>query len=515
MTEPHHPDSTLELDGHSLTLDDVHRLLRGSTTAASIAPASLTRMAEAQALVEQVVEAGKPVYGINTGFGKLASTSIPKADLKQLQRNLVRSHACGVGEPLPLNIVRLIMLLRANSLTQGHSGVRAEVPNLLLAMIERHVTPWVPSQGSVGASGDLAPLSHIAVTLIGEGRAYWQGELIDAGDALKAAGLSPIELGPKEGLALINGTQVIQAIGLDALTRALRLMKLADLSCALTFEALRGNPSAYDARIGRLRPHPGHGLVASNLRAALQGSELHAKSLAEGKVRVQDPYSLRCAPQVHGAARDALNYVSDAMECELNSVTDNPLIFPENGDVISGGNFHGEPLAIPLDVLAIAVSELGSISERRIEQMVNPDLSRLPAFLSTNAGLNSGMMITHVAAAALASENKVHAHPASVDSIPTSANQEDHVSMGVTAALKARSVVANVERILEIELLCARYAMQFHQPTKLGALTQPAFELLAEAVDELKEDRLAYPDMEKVRAQIEREPFRKLLLQLD
>ena len=435
---------------------------------------------------------------MNTGFGKLANVRIPDDQLGELQTNLIRSHSCGVGDPLPEHTVKLAILLRINSLVQGNSGVREEVVDAFLGMLNSEVVPFVPSKGSVGASGDLAPLAHIALNLLGEGKAYHKGKLIGAGTALKKAGLKPVKLQAKEGLALINGTQIIQAIGLVTVCGMRRWIKLCDATAALSLEALRGSDSPFDARVAEIRPHPGHALVSRNMLKMLQGSAIR-ESHREGDERVQDAYSLRCVPQVHGAARDGFEFVQTIFERELNAVTDNPLLFPNDGDVISAGNFHGQPLSQALDFLAILMSELGAISERRTEQMVNPDLSNLPPFLVEGSGLNSGLMIAQVVAAALASENKVFSHPASVDSIPTSANKEDHVSMGVTAALKARTVFENLQHLVSIELLAGRLALDYHKPLKGGKKVEQIADALRKQVKPLKRDRVLHEDFAKIR----------------
>jgi histidine ammonia-lyase len=488
----------LVIDGHSLSLRSVEAFLRGEYRTIDVSRQARAAVKRGRAFVHELLGQDRAVYGVNTGFGKLASVRIPDSELEQLQLNLIRSHACGVGKPLPYQIVRLAVLLRINSLVSGNSGVRLELVDALLALLNSPVVPWVPEKGSVGASGDLAPLAHIALTLIGEGRAYFDGKLISAAAALKKAGLKPIALKAKEGLALINGTQIIQAIGLATNCGMQRWIKVADAAAAMTLEAMRGSDSPFDARVAAIRPHPGHALVARNMLAMLQGSAIR-ESHREDDPRVQDAYSLRCVPQVHGAARDGFAFVRQIFERELNAVTDNPLLFPEDGDVISAGNFHGQPLSQALDFLAILMAELGSISERRTEQMVNPDLSNLPPFLVSGSGLNSGLMIAQVVAAALASENKVFSHPASVDSIPTSANKEDHVSMGVTAALKAGMIFENLKHILSIELLAGRLALDYHKPLKAGRGVEGIANALRKVVKPLKQDRVLHEDFENIR----------------
>ncbi|MEZ5991211.1 MAG: histidine ammonia-lyase [Planctomycetota bacterium] len=488
----------LVLDGKSLTLAKVDRFLRGEFSRVDVSAGARAAVKKARRFVEKLLKQDRAVYGVNTGFGKLANVRIPEAQLGELQTNLIRSHACGVGDPLPEKTVRLAILLRINSIVQGNSGVREEVVDAFLNMLNSDVVPFVPSKGSVGASGDLAPLAHIALNLMGEGKVYFKGKLTKAATALKKAGLTPIELVAKEGLALINGTQIIQAIGLVTVCGMQRLTKLADAAAAITLESLRGSDSPFDPRVAAIRPHPGHALVSRNMLRMLKGSAIR-ESHREGDERVQDAYSLRCVPQVHGAARDGFKFVQTIFEHELNAVTDNPLLFPDDGDVISAGNFHGQPLSQALDFLAILMSELGSISERRTEQMVNPDLSDLPPFLVEGSGLNSGLMIAQVVAAALASENKVFSHPASVDSIPTSANKEDHVSMGVTAALKARTIYENLQHLLCIELLAGRLALDYHKPLKGGKGVEGIVDVLRKHVKPLKRDRVLHEDFGVIR----------------
>jgi histidine ammonia-lyase len=456
----------LVLDGASLGLGDLESVARHGRPVA-LSAAAREAVARARRVVDDAVDHGHVVYGVTTGFGNFADVVIPADRLRELQLNLVRSHAAGVGEPLGEPETRALMLLRANVLAKGHSGVRPETVQLLIEALNRGVHPVVPSQGSVGASGDLAPLAHLALALIGEGECMVAGRRLPSADALRAAGLEPLRLEAKEGIALINGTQVMTALGGLALVEAWRLAHTADVAGALSLDALKGTDVAFDARIQAARPHPGQAASASNLRRLLAGSPIRESHRDCGKV--QDAYTLRCMPQVHGAARDALGYVTRTLEVELNAGTDNPMVFAETGELLSGGNFHGEPVAMAADVLAIAVSELGAISERRTERLVNPTLSGLPAFLTEEGGLRSGLMIAQVTAAALASENKVLCHPACVDSIPTSANKEDHVSMGVTAARKAARVVENTRRILAIEVLAACQALEFHRPLATSA----------------------------------------------
>ena len=447
------------LDGDTLTLDEVVLIARGGARA-QLSPAARDRVRRARALVEARLEDGRAHYGINTGFGTLAEVRIAREDLGRLQRNLVLSHAAGVGAPLPAAEARALMLLRANVLAKGVSGIREETLDLLLALLDRGVLPVVPERGSVGASGDLAPLAHLALLLIGEGEALVARgdavpERMPAVEALRRAGLAPVALQPKEGLALVNGTQAMAAVGTLALMRAERLATVADLAGAMTLEGLLGSHRPFLPEIQAARGQPGQIAAAARLRELLAGSELNASHQGPDCHKVQDPYSLRCMPQVHGAARDGLAFCRGVLAREVNGATDNPLVFPDTGEIVSGGNFHGQPVALALDVLAIAASHLAAISERRVEQLVNPSLSGLPPFLAPRLGLDSGFMIAQVTSAALVSENKVLCHPASVDSIPSSAGREDHVSMGMTAALKARQVVENVRTCLAVELLVA------------------------------------------------------------
>jgi histidine ammonia-lyase len=490
---PHAPD--LVLDGSCLTLDGLEAVaLRGQGIA--IAQGARTRVEAARRVVDDAVAAGRVVYGVTTGFGSFADVHIPGPRLRELQLNLIRSHAAGVGDPLAEAETRGLMLLRANVLAKGHSGVRPATLDLLVAMLNRRVHPVVPSQGSVGASGDLAPLAHLALALVGEGDVESDGRRLPAAQALKAAGLAPVVLEAKEGLALINGTQLMTAVSGLALAEALRLARAADVAGALTLDVLKGTDVAFDERIHAARPHPGQSVSAKNLRALLAGSAVRESHRDCGKV--QDAYSLRCIPQVHGAVRDALAYAERTIAIELNAATDNPMVFAETGELLSGGNFHGEPVAMAADMLAIAVAELGAISERRIERLVNPTLSDLPAFLAREGGLQSGLMLAHVTAAALASENKGLAHPASVDSIPTSANKEDHVSMGVTAAHKAARAVANTRRILAIELLAAAQALEFLRPLRTSAALEAVHALVRTQVAPWDEDRSPAPDIERL-----------------
>ena len=477
--------------GAQLTVADVIAVARERAPVA-LSPHARARVRASRALVDLLVREGRTVYGITTGVGELAGVSISADQAAQLQVNIVRSHCAGVGEPLPDEIVRAMMLLRAHALALGYSGVREEPVALLLEMLNHAVHPLIPSQGSVGASGDLAPLAHLALVMIGEGEARRDGRQLGAAEALHQVGLRPVVLAAKEGVALINGTQLMTACGALAVFDARALAAAADIAGAMTCEALHGHTDAFDALLHDVRPHPGQRAAAANLRRLLAGSEVLAGRAGDAKV--QDAYALRCMPQVHGATRDALEYAARVLEIEMNAATDNPLVFPEAERVISGGNFHGQPVALALDLVAIALSELASISERRIERLVNPHLSGLPAFLTADGGLHSGLMLAQYTAAALVSENKVLSHPASVDSIPTSANQEDHVSMGAIAARKALRVLRHAQQVLGIELLCAAQALDFHRPLRPAPGTQPAYDTVRAAVPALHGDRVLAPD---------------------
>ncbi|MFN0244295.1 MAG: histidine ammonia-lyase [Planctomycetota bacterium] len=484
----------LTLDGTSLTLDDLLPLTRGEALELKISKSARAAVARARKLVEDHVEAGDVVYGLTTGFGKLKNVAIGREDLETLQRNLVLSHCCGVGEPMPQEEVRIAQVLRLNGLVRGRSGIALATVDRLIALFNKGFVPVVPRKGSVGASGDLAPLAHMAAAYLGVGEAWVLGKRKNARAALRAIGEQPLVLGAKEGLALINGTEIIKAIGVCAAARAVNLSKAADAIAALTIEALFGSIKPFDDRLADLKGHDGHRRTSANVRACLAKSEVltsHANC-----DRVQDPYSLRCVPQIHGAVKTALEHVTSVLAHEINAVTDNPIVFAETGEVVSAGQFHGQPLSMPLDYLAIALATLANVSERRVEQLVNPDLSRLPAFLTPEPGLNSGLMIAQVAAAALASENKVLAHPASVDTIPTSANQEDHVSMGVTAARKALEVVANTEAVLALEWLCAAQAREFHAELRAGRGAHAAYVCLRTRVEPLGKDRYLHADIE-------------------
>ncbi len=483
------------LDGRSLTLDDLDAVcLHGARV--DVAPHARVAVDASRAAIEAILAAGETVYGVNTGFGHLAHVRVGPADLARLQQNLLRSHAVGVGGPFGPETTRAIMLLRANVLAAGHSGVRAVVLDTLLALLNEGIDPWLPRQGSVGASGDLAPLAHLALVLIGEGFVRGSdGARAPAGPALEAAGITPIALAAKEGLALINGTQAMTGLGALVVNRCERLARSADIVGALSVEAQLGSHTPFDARLHALRPHPGQIASATLLRRLLHGGGVAGSH--EDCEKVQDAYSFRCMPQVHGAARDAIAQAAAVLGREINSVTDNPTVFADTGEVLSGGNFHGQPVAMVLDYLALGAGEIGSISERRIEQLVNPKLSGLPPFLVAEPGLNSGFMMAQVTAAALVSESKLLCHPASSDSIPTSANQEDHVSMGPIAARKGFRILENSEQILGIELLVACQAIDMHAPLRPSAALCAVHDEVRAHVPYLDADRVLHPELEE------------------
>jgi histidine ammonia-lyase len=490
--------STYALTGDDLTADDVWAVAVEGRAAAELSDAARGQMQAAREVVEQVQHgAHEHTYGVNTGFGRFVSKQIPEELTEELQLRLLRSHACGVGEVYPDAVVRAAMLLRANALAKGNSGARIETVELLLECLNRGVLPYVPSRGSVGASGDLAPLAHLALPLVGEGKAWFDGKLLDGGEALARVGLEPVRLRAKEGLSLINGTQFMAAQGALALVRARRLARAADCACALSLEALQGSRNSFLPQVHALRPLRGQAASARNVLRLLEGSAIMESHRWCDKV--QDAYSLRCAPQVHGASRDLLDYVDYTVSTELNAATDNPLVLVEDEMLVSAGNFHGQPLAFALDALAMAVAELANISERRVERLVNPNLSDgLPAFLTTDGGLNSGFMIPQYVAASLVSENKSLCHPASVDSIPTSAGQEDHVSMGNASGLKAWQVVGNSERALAIELLAAAQAVEFLAPLEPGRGAVATHEFVRTRSERLHDDRPLSADIESV-----------------
>jgi histidine ammonia-lyase len=478
----------------------VERAALGEGVRVELDPAARKEMIRARRVVERVVAEGASVYGVTTGFGRLADQVVSPAERSELQRNLVRSHAAGVGRPLDRAAVRALMLLRANALARGRSGCRPEVVERLLQLLERRIHPVVPETGSVGASGDLAPLAHVALVLIGEGRAEVDGEIVAAGVALERGGIAPLTLEAKEGLALINGTQATTGIGVLALLRAERTLEALECAGAMSLEALKGTPEAFRAEVHALRAHPGQTTSAARLRALLADSQIR-ESHRHGDPRIQDAYSLRCMPQVHGAARQALGYARWVLEVEVNSVTDNPLILPDEGVVVSAGNFHAQVVAQALDLMCIALADLAAVSERRVERLLNPDLSQgLPAFLAGKPGLESGLMIAQVTAADLLAELRVLAHPASVDSVSTSASQEDHVSMGLAAARKARRAVECLERVAAVELLCAAEGIEHRRPLRAGAGVERAHAAIRTRVARLAGDRALGPDLEAVHA---------------
>ena len=497
---------SVALSGNDLTFPQLHEVaLRGEQV--QLTASAIDRMNASRAGVERLVASGALAYGINTGFGKLASIRISTEQVRRLQMNLVRSHACGLGAPLSEAEARAMMLLRANALAKGFSGVRPQVVETLCKMLNAKVHPVIPSQGSVGASGDLAPLAHLAQVVIGEGRATFRGEVLPGGEAMKRAGITPVALEAKEGLSLLNGTQGMLALLSLALHEADILVDTADVAASLSLDALRGSPGAFDPRIMQARAYAGAGTTARNLARLNEGSQIRESHRAlEKDPRVQDAYSLRCTPQVHGAVRDSLAQAREMAAVELNSATDNPLVFvgdANNGDIVSGGNFHGQPLAMAADQVAIAIATLGGIVERRIEQMTNPLTSMLPAFLTPKPGLNSGFMIAQVTAAALTSENKALAVPHSVDSISTSGNQEDYVSMGMSGARRLERMLANLRNTIAIELLCACQGIDLLAPLQTGALAKKTYEAVRAKSPKLVQDRTLAPDIEAVSALIE------------
>jgi histidine ammonia-lyase len=496
----------MELNGEQISLVQLAAVSLGGE-AVHISPLARPRILASRKLIEQIVARDVVVYGVNTGFGKLSDVRIPRGQLRQLQLNLVRSHACGIGNPLSEAEVRAMILLRANVLTLGFSGVRLELIQLLCEMLNRGVYPVVPEKGSVGASGDLAPLAHLALSLIAEGEAFFETQRMPSAEALERVQLTPLRLEAKEGLALLNGTQAMHAVGGLALLRAKRLARVADVSGAMSLEALKGTPAAFDLRLQDARPHPGQKAVAEHLLALMEGSEIRQSHLKDDP-RVQDAYSLRCMPQVHGATRGALAHCEDVLLIESASATDNPLVFAESGEVISGGNFHGAPLALASDYAAIALADLMSMSERRTDRLVNPDKNEgLPAFLARQPGLESGFMNAHVAAASLVNEARVLAHPASVDNITTSGGKEDHVSMGMTSALKLRAVVDLAENLLAIELLAAAEGLEHRRPLKAGVGVERAFGAVRKIAAPLMQDRPLSGDIARVGEAIHRGDF--------
>jgi len=496
----------LKVDGTSLSIEKIESFIMQNQQV-YLTKDAMQNVKKSRALVDKWMKEDKVIYGITTGFGEFANVKISQKDIKQLQENLILSHAVGCGENLPPKIVKIMMLLRLNALASGYSGIRLSTLELLVDMINLNLIPIIPSQGSVGSSGDLVQLSHLVLAMIGKGRVQIlknvvsddaaKAEIIDSRKALKKFGLKPVMLEAKEGLALINGTQMMTSFASFISARAKKLVKLTDVSAALSHEALRATDRAFDAKLHKLRPFPGQIATAKNILKMINSSQIRA-SHKNDDLRVQDAYSIRCIPQIHGASRDAVDYVCSRVEIEINSVNDNPIIFPETEEHIEGGNFHGQSMALAMDFMGIALSELANVSERRIERMVNGALSGLPRFLAVDGGLNSGLMIAQYTAASLVSENKVLAHPASVDSIPTSANQEDHNSMGSIAAQKCFKIMQNLENVLAIELLTAAQALEFLKPLKCGTGTETAYKEIRKHVSPLLKDRLLYFDIQKI-----------------
>lgn len=496
----------IQLDGRPLTLQQIVDVANGREQV-SLSVAARAKVENARHVVERIVSEGRTVYGVNTGFGKLSDFSIEKSELRQLQLNLVRSHSCGLGNPLSDAEARAMLLLRANVLAAGFSGARPLVIETLISMLDRGVTPVIPEKGSVGASGDLAPLAHLALAAIGEGEVFYEGGRLSSSVALERAQIAPLQLEVKEGLALLNGTQAMGAVGALALYRGQRMVRLADVAGAMTLEALRGTPVAFDERIHLVRPHRGQQEVATHLRELMRDSEIR-KSHLENDPRVQDAYSLRCMPQVHGAVRDALTHAQQIVEVESGSATDNPLVFADTGEVLSGGNFHGAPLALAFDYAAIALTDLISITERRIDRLVNPDSNEdLPPFLTQQPGISSGFMMLQVTAAALLNEAKILAHPASIDNVPTDGGKEDHVSMGMTAATKLRSIVEIAEMATGIELITAAQGLEFRAPLVPGRGVKSAYDVVRKHVQPTSTDRSMSPDIESIVRAIRSDEF--------
>jgi histidine ammonia-lyase len=498
-------DKKLVLNGTSLTLDKIESFLKNNPEII-ISNESVKRINQSRNLVEKWIESGEVIYGVTTGFGEFANVNISRGNLRQLQENLILSHAAGCGDNLPPKIIKIMMLLRLNALVRGYSGIRLSTLELLIEMIKNNIIPVIPTQGSVGSSGDLVQLAHLVLAMIGKGKVQLikninddkeNSKIISSKAGLKKYNLKPVILEAKEGLALINGTQMMTAFAAFISIRAKKLIKLADICAALSHEALRATDKAFDEKLHLLRPFPGQLTSAKNVLSLIKNSKIR-NSHIKNDPRIQDAYSIRCVPQIHGASRDAVDYVLSRVEIEINSVNDNPIIFAETGEHIEGGNFHGQSMALAMDFMGIALSELANVSERRTERMVNGALSGLPRFLALNGGLNSGLMIAQYTAASLVSENKVLAHPASVDSIPTSANQEDHNSMGSIAAQKCYKIMQNLENVLAIELLTAAQAVEFLKPLKCGMGTDIVYNKIREIVSPLKNDRVLYSDVKKV-----------------
>jgi histidine ammonia-lyase len=483
----------LGIDG--MSLEDLVAVAREAARV-RLAKESEERIVKARKLIEQWVQKGRTIYGVTTGFGALSDVAISREDTRQLQENILMSHAAGVGKVLDEATVRATMALRIKDLARGHSGIRLETVQHLIALLNKGFIPVVPEKGSVGASGDLAPLAHLCLVLIGQGEAFYKGKRISGLDALKQCGMGPLHLAAGEGLALVNGTQLMTAIGGLSVFDAIRLSKMTDIAAAMSLEVLMGSRTEFDARIHQVRPHPGQAAAADNMDRITRGSEIVTSH--KDCSRIQDAYTLRCSPQVHGASKDAIRYAENVVKTEMNASTNNPLVFPESEEFLLGGNFHGQPVALAMDFLGMAIAELANISERRIERLVNPQLSGLPAFLVSDGGLNSGFMIAQYTAASLVSENKVLSHPASVDSIPTSANKEDHVSMGASAARKCREIVHNTEHVIAIELLCGAQAMDLFTNMKPGQGTIRAYRMIRDTVPRLEKDRVLSKDIEAV-----------------
>lgn len=497
------------LDGHSLTLQVIEKVFKNKNLKFLMSSSAREKMQVSRKYVLDIVEKGDPVYGINTGFGALSNRHIAKEDLAKLQLNLIRSHCTGVGTPLSKEFTKVLMIIRANCLVSGHSGINPEIIDLMIEFINSDIYPVIPEKGSVGASGDLAPLSHLALTLIGEGQVLQNDQIVSAKEAIHSIGKKPVVLGPKDGLALINGTSYMTALASFAVIEGIKLSKLFDVAGAMTVDGTRGTDAAFNANIHRIRPQTGQMMVASNLRTLLEGSKI--RDSHTNCEKVQDSYSLRCMPQVHGACRQTINHLKEIIDIELNSVTDNPLIFPEDDLVVSGGNFHGEPLALAMDYMAMGLTELCSISERRCEKMMNPNFSSLPSFLVHSSGLNSGLMIAHVTHAALTSENKTMCFPASVDSIPTSTDKEDHVSMGPNAGHKLKKIIENAKHCLAIEFLCNTQAIDLLAPIETSDVLKEVHQLIRSHVPKIDEDRVFYHDMERIFNLIEKDSLLNLV----
>jgi histidine ammonia-lyase len=501
----------LQIDGRTLTLEDVARVAQGEEREAELTPSACRAIDASREVVERSLASGQPIYGVTTGFGRLSEVLIPAERRLEIQENLIRSHSSGLGAPLPREITRAVMILRANSLARGNSGIRREVVELLLACLSHGVDPLIPEFGSVGASGDLAPLAHVAQCLMGEGLVHDRSGFRPAADALREAGLEPVRLREKEGLALINGTQATTGIATLALLRAETALETAEMAGAMSLEGLRGTPTPFDLRVHASRPHPGQIASAERLRRLLAESEIR-ESHRVGDERIHDAYSLRCMPQVHGAAREVMSFVRRILEVEVNSSTDNPLVFADPGEIVSAGNFHAQLIAEALDFLTIVCTDLASISQQRLERLLNPDLSGLPAFLARDPGVESGFMIAQVAVVDILAEMRVLSHPASVDSVTTSANKEDHVSMGMAAARKAKRAVECLQYVLAVELMCGAQALEFLKPLRPGAGVSAGYDLVREHVEPLDGDRVLTSDIERIRVAVAAGRFCDLVL---